>query len=132
MTTPVHIIGSYISPYVRKVLAALALKGIDYDIDPIVPFFGSDRFSAISPLLVIVTALALGASRPQPTLPKSSETTDNAMRPGALFGLRTRRRKRSTGRAVRSRSRTRSASRDHSAAASWNGSTSSSARRTRT
>jgi len=50
MTTPVHIIGSYISPYVRKVLAALALKGIDYDIDPIVPFFGSDRFSAISPL----------------------------------------------------------------------------------
>jgi len=50
MTTPVHIIGSYISPYVRKVLAVLALKGIDYDIDPIVPFFGSDRFSAISPL----------------------------------------------------------------------------------
>jgi glutathione S-transferase len=50
MTRPVHIIGSYISPYVRKVLAVLHRKGIDYDIDPIVPFFGGDRFSAISPL----------------------------------------------------------------------------------
>ena len=50
MTQPVHIIGSYISPYVRKVLAVLERKGISYDIDPIVPFFGSDRFSEISPL----------------------------------------------------------------------------------
>ncbi|HKA15392.1 MAG TPA: glutathione S-transferase family protein [Myxococcota bacterium] len=50
MTTPVHIVGSYISPYVRKVLAVLGLKGIPYEIDPIVPFFGGDRFSAISPL----------------------------------------------------------------------------------
>jgi glutathione S-transferase len=50
MTRPVHIIGSYISPYVRKVLAVLERKGIRYDIDPIVPCFGSDRFSQISPL----------------------------------------------------------------------------------
>jgi glutathione S-transferase len=50
MTEPVHIIGSYISPYVRKVLAVLGRKGIRYDIDPIVPFFGSDRFGEISPL----------------------------------------------------------------------------------
>ena len=50
MTTPVSIIGSYISPYVRKVLAVLHLKGIAYEIDPIVPFFGSERFSEISPL----------------------------------------------------------------------------------
>ena len=32
------IIGSYVSPYVRKVTACLALKGIDYEIDPITPF----------------------------------------------------------------------------------------------
>jgi glutathione S-transferase len=50
MTTSVSIIGSYISPYVRKVLAVLHLKGIAYEIDPIVPFFGSDRFTEISPL----------------------------------------------------------------------------------
>ena len=50
MTPPVQIIGSFISPYVRKVLAVLDLKGIAYQIDPIVPFFGSDRFSELSPL----------------------------------------------------------------------------------
>jgi glutathione S-transferase len=50
MTTPVHIIGSYISPYVRKVLAVLHLKGVPYTIDPVVPFFGDDGFSRISPL----------------------------------------------------------------------------------
>ncbi|HEY8121638.1 MAG TPA: glutathione S-transferase family protein [Myxococcota bacterium] len=46
----VTIIGSFISPYVRKVLAALHLKGIAYEIDPIVPFFGNDEFSRLSPL----------------------------------------------------------------------------------
>ena len=50
MTQRVQIIGSYLSPYVRKVLVALDLKGILYEIDPIVPFFGDDRFSQISPV----------------------------------------------------------------------------------
>lgn len=50
MQPPVTIIGSYISPYVRKVLAALHCKGIAYEIDPIVPFFGGDAFTRISPL----------------------------------------------------------------------------------
>ncbi len=44
------IIGSYVSPYVRKVLACLALKGLEYEIDPITPFFGSDDFERLSPL----------------------------------------------------------------------------------
>jgi glutathione S-transferase len=48
--TAVTIVGSYISPYVRKVLAVLNLKGIAYQIDPIVPFFGNDDFSRLSPL----------------------------------------------------------------------------------
>ena len=47
---PVTVVGSYISPYVRKVLVCLHLKGVAYDIDPIVPFFGSDEFSRLSPL----------------------------------------------------------------------------------
>jgi glutathione S-transferase len=45
-----RIIGSYVSPYVRKVLACLALKGLDYEIDPISPFFGNDEFARLSPL----------------------------------------------------------------------------------
>ncbi len=45
-----RVIGSYLSPYVRKVLACLHLKGIVYEIDPIVPFFGNDEFSGLSPL----------------------------------------------------------------------------------
>jgi glutathione S-transferase len=47
---PVRVIGSYLSPYVRKVLVCLELKGLAYEIDPIVPFFGGDRFTALSPL----------------------------------------------------------------------------------
>jgi glutathione S-transferase len=48
--TKVRVIGSYLSPYVRKVLVCLDLKGIDYEIDPIVPFFGDDRFAKLSPI----------------------------------------------------------------------------------
>ena len=50
MAAPVRIIGSYVSPYVRKVLVCLDLKGLAYEIDPIIPFMGDDRFSALSPL----------------------------------------------------------------------------------
>lgn len=50
MTAPVRIVGSYVSPYVRKVLVCLQLKGIPYEIDPIVPFMGDDRFAKVSPL----------------------------------------------------------------------------------
>jgi len=46
----VVVVGSYLSPYVRKVLAALQRKGIPYEIDPITPFMGDDRFSQLSPL----------------------------------------------------------------------------------
>ena len=44
------IIGSYVSPYVRKVLACIVLKGLDYEIDPITPFFGDEEFGRMSPL----------------------------------------------------------------------------------
>ena len=44
------IIGSFVSPYVRKVLACLALKGLAYTIDPITPFYGNDAFTRLSPL----------------------------------------------------------------------------------
>ncbi|MFZ5717894.1 MAG: glutathione S-transferase family protein [Pseudomonadota bacterium] len=44
------VIGSYVSPYVRKVLACLNLKGLAYEIDPITPFYGGEAFEAVSPL----------------------------------------------------------------------------------
>jgi len=44
------IIGSFVSPYVRKVLACMHLKGLNYEIDPITPFFGNDEFRRLSPL----------------------------------------------------------------------------------
>ena len=44
------VIGSFVSPYVRKVLACLELKGLDYAVDPITPFFGNDEFGRLSPL----------------------------------------------------------------------------------
>ena len=50
MSQLVQIIGGHLSPYVRKVLVVLDLKGIAYEIDPIVPFFGDDRFSQLSPV----------------------------------------------------------------------------------
>jgi glutathione S-transferase len=49
-TVTIRVIGSYLSPYVRKVLACLEIKGIAYEIDPIVPFFGNDEFARLSPL----------------------------------------------------------------------------------
>jgi glutathione S-transferase len=54
------IIGSYVSPYVRKVLAGLHLKGLDYEIDPITPFFGNDEFERLSPLRRIPVLVADG------------------------------------------------------------------------
>lgn len=44
------IVGSYLSPYVRKVLVCLDLKEVEYRIDPLVPFYGNDDFDTISPL----------------------------------------------------------------------------------
>ncbi len=49
-SAPVRLIGSYLSPYVRKVLVCLEVKGLAYEIDPITPFFGDDRFAGLSPL----------------------------------------------------------------------------------
>lgn len=44
------VIGSFVSPYVRKVLACLELKGLDYRVDPITPFYGNYEFERHSPL----------------------------------------------------------------------------------
>jgi glutathione S-transferase len=50
MTRPLTIIGSFVSPYVRKVLACINLKGVAYEVDPITPFFGNGEFERLSPL----------------------------------------------------------------------------------
>jgi glutathione S-transferase len=46
----IRIIGSFVSPYVRKVLAVLNLKGIAYEGDPITPCYGNEKFERLSPL----------------------------------------------------------------------------------
>jgi glutathione S-transferase len=53
MKEPVRIVGNYLSPYVRKVLVVLDQKNIPYEIDPIIPAFGDERFTAVSPLRLI-------------------------------------------------------------------------------
>ena len=50
MSPPLTIIGSFVSPYVRKVLACINLKRLSYEVDPITPFFGNDEFERLSPL----------------------------------------------------------------------------------
>jgi glutathione S-transferase len=51
MSSPaIRIVGSFMSPYVRKVLVCLEIKGLRYEVDPIVPFYGNDEFSKLSPL----------------------------------------------------------------------------------
>ncbi len=47
---PVLIVGNYLSPYVRKALVCLEIKGVPYEVDHFVPFFGNDAFSRLSPL----------------------------------------------------------------------------------
>ncbi|MBL4789764.1 MAG: glutathione S-transferase family protein [Kordiimonadaceae bacterium] len=47
------LIGTPISPFVRKVMAVLQLKGLDYSLIPQVPFFPTEEFRAISPMLRI-------------------------------------------------------------------------------
>ena len=44
------IIGNHVSPYARKVIVALEMKRVAYELDPIVPFYGTDEFTAVSPL----------------------------------------------------------------------------------
>lgn len=43
------IIGNPLSPFARKVLAVLEYKQIGWEMDPLVPFYGDDRFTRLSP-----------------------------------------------------------------------------------
>lgn len=54
------VIGNYVSPYVRKVLVCMELKGLAYTIDPIAPFVGNDAFERLSPLRRIPVLLEDG------------------------------------------------------------------------
>ncbi len=46
----ITIIGNTVSPYVRKILVILGMKGLDFAIDPITPFYGDDNFAKLSPM----------------------------------------------------------------------------------
>jgi glutathione S-transferase len=49
-STKAIIIGALPSPFVRKVLAICELKGVPYEIDPVIPFYANETFSKMSPL----------------------------------------------------------------------------------
>jgi glutathione S-transferase len=68
MGPPVQVIGSFLSPYVRKVLVALDLKGVSYEIDPIVPFLGGEEFSRLSPLRRIPVLIDQHVTLPDSTV----------------------------------------------------------------
>ena len=42
--------GAPLSPFVRKARVALAEKGVDYELDPLVPFGVADEYKKLSPL----------------------------------------------------------------------------------
>lgn len=50
MANKLKIIGSPASPFVRKVLAILELKGVSFEIDPVVAFYTGDQFTKLNPL----------------------------------------------------------------------------------
>lgn len=50
MDKDITVIGTPISPYVRKVLFTLELKGLEFQCIPQVPFFPTPEFKAMSPL----------------------------------------------------------------------------------
>ena len=62
MSRPLTVIGSFVSPYVRKVLACLNLKGLEFEVDPITPFYGNDEFRRLSPLCRIPVLIDGGFS----------------------------------------------------------------------
>lgn len=79
----IKIVGSYISPYVRKVLVCLDLKNIEYQIDPIIPFFGNDKFSEISPVRRIPVLVDKDLVIPDSTI--ICEYLEEAYRAPALY-----------------------------------------------
>lgn len=50
MSSKIQILGTPVSPFVRKALAVLELKGVPYEIDPIVAFYTDERFLKFNPL----------------------------------------------------------------------------------
>lgn len=88
MSPTVTLIGNPVSPYVRKILAICAVKGIEVAIDPITPFRGDERFSEISPLRRIpvwiegdvtlcdssIIAQYIEETRPEPSVLPASAT----------------------------------------------------------
>ena len=80
MAKTLTVIGSFVSPYVRKVLACMNLKGLNYEVDPITPFYGNDEFERLSPLRRIPVLIDGDFTCP---IPRSSVRT--WMRPMAVI-----------------------------------------------
>jgi len=50
MSEKLQVIGTPVSPFVRKALAVLALKGVAFEIDPVIAFYTDDEFLKLNPL----------------------------------------------------------------------------------
>ena len=50
---PLQVIGTPVSPFVRKVLVCLELKSLPYEIDPVVAFYTDEGFEHVNPLRLI-------------------------------------------------------------------------------
>ena len=88
MAETLTVIGNYLSPYVRKVLVCLELKGIPYRIDPIAPFVGDEEFSRLSPLRRIPVLLENGTIAKDLGVPMLSPLEDRIMICGSPEMLR--------------------------------------------
>jgi glutathione S-transferase len=49
----VQVIGTPVSPFVRKVLVCLELKSVPYEIDPVVAFYADPAFDDVNPLRLV-------------------------------------------------------------------------------
>lgn len=46
----VRLVGTPVSPFVRKVLVFLRLKNVPFEIDPLIPFFANEEYARLNPL----------------------------------------------------------------------------------
>lgn len=70
---PVIVMGSYLLPFVCKVLDCLAMIIVDYGIDQLVPFYGNEEISRISPMRripVLLTACPFSPVASQLSFPR--------------------------------------------------------------
>ena len=62
MSSPLTLIGTPVSPFVRKIMAILDLKGVPFRVDPVVAFYTDAAFMKLNPLRRIPVLIEGGAT----------------------------------------------------------------------